>query len=498
MIATVVRSLVLSVAILFAMWASSLQIYDSEKMADALEWRWAELNGEAIYAWAFDAPTEVTHGHGLGKFSWVKGTVKGDYPDPYFYLNLEGRYIDARRFTEIRLRIYSETNNALRLFHFQGPEDQIHASELVPVDAGWQELTLDLPTLKWHAKNLNDPDGLAPDSSWGGPTGVVTALRIDPVRSGAFEVDWIELRDAGNRPRLTEDVESFVTPDDELFDRMSQDSARTWHIAHDNWWRTPETAHHTRMKIAQAYPSAIVFPRLPSEEELSYPPFERGVSSAFLPACFFIAALLLMVVRDHFPTPWRSLTAVVALFALAEAYVFWMPNLSVLWRGLLVMPLIGAMWELAPKSAPRYLIGDTRAWLWVAPLILASVLVLFMVPYESFTDFSVPKALMVYFVWALFQQFVVAVLIQSRLKTVFGKLGIVVSAGLYGFMHFPNFALMVITFLFGIYWLIIYERYQNLFATSAAQAFVSVGFNTLALQYFWLSRTVGPAFTTAL
>lgn len=494
MIVTIVRSVILSAVILLAMWFGSLWVYDSKKTADALEWRWAELNGEAVYSWPFDIPVELTHGHGFGSFKWLEGILSGDHADPYFYLNLKGRIIDADRFTEIRLRLNSQTNSTLRLFHFQGDKDLIHASKPVPVTTGWQSLTLSLPELNWQARHLSEQDGHLLESSWGGASGIVSALRIDPVENGAFEIDWIELIDSANRPQLADEIETFQDWDDELFERMRQDPARTWHIAQDNWLRTPETSHRLRLKIARAFPSAIVFPRPPTQEELAYPPFEPEAASSFIPASIFIAALLFFVVRDQVPGLWRSIVAVIALFSLVGAYVYWVPGLSTTWRILLAIPMLGAMWEMAPKSAPRYLFGDARAWQLVSPFLVVSVLVILLTPTAGVEFYSIAVALLFYFLWALFQQFVVAVLIYPRLKPVFGKSSIYVGAGLFGLMHFPNFALMVVTFLLGIIVLIIYKRHQNLVATAAAQAFVAVGFNTIALQYFWLSRTVGPAF----
>lgn len=489
---------VIAVALLFAMWAGSLWVYEREKMADALEWRWAELHGEPLYAWHFDDPAELVRGHGLSGFTWAGGTVSGKGQDPYFYLNLEGRSIDAERFTGIRLRLRSENENALRLFHQQGRRDQIHASELIPLAAGWQMLTLSLPALDWHTKDLADPDAPAPDSSWGGETGVVTALRIDPVRSGAFEVDWIEVSDSGNRPRAVDEIATFASLDDPLFDRMREQTDRTWHIADERRVRTPETEQWARREIARFFPSAVVFPRPPTEQELTFPPFETRGMSAFIPAGVFIAALLVLVVRDQVPSPWRSLVAVIALFTMLEAFIYWLPHLSQLWKILLAVPLLGAMWELVPKSAPRYILGDRRAWLLVSPVIVISLVVLVAFPFEGFEAYSAPKSLGRYFLWALVQQFVVAVLILSRLREVFGKAAIVLGAGIFGLLHFPNFALMVATFLLGIGLLLIYERYQNLLAIAAAQAFLAVSFNTLALKFFWLSRTIGPEFTAAL
>ncbi len=498
MLANLIRSSLLGALLLVAMWATSLWIYDREKMSDALEWRWAELNDEPLFRWPFNSHMELSGGHGLRVFSWFDGTVSGNLDDPYFLLNLEGRNIDARRFHLLRLRLHSDDENELRLFHFQDDADVIHASERIPLQAGWQDLSISLQELEWRSRKLSDPAGQESPSSWGGNRGIVTALRVDPVRDGPFEVDWIELSDAGRRPQPTADISYFSALADPLFQTMAEQPGRTWHIAHQGWLRTPESSHWQRRQIAAEFPSAVVFPRPPEASELSYPPFETGPLSAFIPACVFIAALLFLVARDQIPPPWRQLVSVVVLFALVESYLYWMPSLSSAWRVLVAVPVLGALWELAPKTRPDFIPGNPRAWLMVSPILAASALLLLLSPDRGLEADPLHRELVVYFFWAVFQQFIVAELVYERLKSVAGKSAIVLSAGFFGFMHFPNFALMVATFLLGVALLHIYDRYRNLLAISTAHAFIAVSFNTLALQYVWLSRTVGPEFTAGL
>jgi hypothetical protein len=279
---------------------------------------------------------------------------------------------------------------------------------------------------------------------------------------------------------------------------MREDPGRTWHIAHDTRLRTPDSALWVRQRIATEFPSAIVFPHPPSAEELAYPPLHAGGASAFIPASIFFAALLFLVVREQLPQPWQSLIAVFAMFTMVEAYIYWMPSLPSTWRVLMAIPVLGAMWELAPKVRPNYFIGDPRAWLWVSPILVVSALVIIIAPREAGEVYSELKSLGTYFLWALFQQFVIAVLILSRLKAILGRQAIIASAAFLGLFHFPNFALMVATFLLGIFSLHIYERYQNLLAIAAAHAFMAVGFHAVALHLFWLSRAVGPNYSAGL
>jgi hypothetical protein len=225
---------------------------------------------------------------------------------------------------------------------------------------------------------------------------------------------------------------------------------------------------------------------------------EFMMESAFIPAIFFVVALLFLAVRDQLEQPWRSLVTLIALFTLIEAYIYWMPQVSILSRVLLAIPVLAALWELAPKTAPGYVVGDARAWLLVSPAIVASLVLLVVAPRDGFEDYSVLSALGSYFPWALFQQWVVAELIHRQSQAIFGKLGIISSAAVFGFFQFPNFALMAATFLLGIALLAVYERHRNLLAIATAQTFLIVSFDTIALQFVWLPRTVGPGFTAGL
>jgi hypothetical protein len=127
----------LALALLAAFWVSSLSIYDAEKTRDALRDRQRVLAGRSPLRWDFTTLDDLAGSHGFKQFEWSESAVHGDLADPYFYLNLEGRFIDARRFPIFRIRLYSEAEDHLRLFHHQFREDRIHFSERIPVRPGW-------------------------------------------------------------------------------------------------------------------------------------------------------------------------------------------------------------------------------------------------------------------------------------------------------------------------------------------------------------------------
>lgn len=495
----IIRMTLLSLLLLASMWWSSLAMYDAEKMKDASRWRHAVLENRTPLAWRFDSPSELKTGHGLDSFEWSDGTVSGDMTDPYFYLNLEGRSIDARRYTLLRMRLYSANGSYLQLFHGQFRDDQLFASDPIPLRPGWQTVELDLAELSWHRKHLDDSQPSEP-SRWGTLDGAVSDLRIDPVQEGAFAVDDIALLSQG--PLIAEgagEVRRFETLHDPLFDTMRRDRDTIWCIAHDAYLRTPESAHRLRQAVAREFPSAIVFPFPPGEHELTGSAARDRQRPGLLPMIVFVAAMLVLQANGRFGQPWRALLEVAALIAMFEAFVFWQPELPSLASAFVALLIVVSIWRLAPNlRGIQWHWGDRRAWMSLSPLLALALLLLILFPDQRPEADPLPRTLLSYFAWALLQQFVICELVFRRLRTVFGPAALVLAAALFGYMHFPNFALMAGTFALGLVLLRVYERRPNLFAVAATHALLAVGFNALASQFFWLSRTVGLYFLVPL
>ena len=485
------RNTILFLLLLAAMWLSSLWLYDAHKMQHALQWREAVLNGQSPFDWTFDTRSDITSGHGIETFEWRGGEILGELNDPYIYLNLRGRYIDTHRYTRLRISLRSIGESHLQLFHHQGSDTVIHFSNTIPVGPGMQAIELNLENLHWQSRNVYQPAATARPSRWGSPEGIVTALRIDPVLEGGFAVDRVELFDPEPAGLVTDDSITFHTPDDPALDALDRDAAIVPLLAHDRFLRTPETAHATRMAIAERLPSAVLFPKPPGDKARAAWP------AGLLPGILFVLALLVYSARKQLPADWRGAAQIGAFLLMLLSFLFLEPILNGWLKLIPLLPLGFAAWQLRPAAGNAGWPGDPAAWKYLAPLIAVALLSFLF--YEHHPGGSpLWQVLATYLGWALIQQYLVAGVVFTHLRSIAGPLAVVLSAAAFGFMHLPNFALMVSTFVLGLYLLAVYDRHPNLPALALTHALAAVGLNQAATGLLWLSREIGPRFLESL
>lgn len=141
--------------------------------------------------------------------------------------------MDARRYSRLSLRVFTEEGGDLRFFHRQLTENTIHASEFLALEPGWQTLGLNLDSLHWHSRDLA-PGSKQHPSSWGSEEGIVSMLRIDPVRQGAFRLDFVELSDPGSELPASAEIVPFTNVRDDLFITLRRDPGQLGFLAHDS------------------------------------------------------------------------------------------------------------------------------------------------------------------------------------------------------------------------------------------------------------------------
>src|SRR5690606_5219738 len=79
----------------------------------------------------------------------------------------------------------------LQVFHrVSETDDFVFGSQWVDVAEGEQTLVLPLDRLQWYAVPVTDRgrDSAKPDARWGGESGVITELRIDPANRAGLQL----------------------------------------------------------------------------------------------------------------------------------------------------------------------------------------------------------------------------------------------------------------------------------------------------------------------
>ena len=369
----------------------------------------------------------------------------------------------------------------------------------VPVAEGWQMLLVDLEAMRWRGKpDTSSGDSESFASAWGSEKGIVSVLRIDPPGNSVFEFDRLELLQRTGPVPSSGEIFPFRGMGDPLFDRMRLEPDRQWYIADDRLLRTPESAHWMRSAIAREFPSAIVFPGLPSENDLARTTPGGWQLPVYWLAALFVAALAAPFAARLMTGAPRAAVEAASLPVLLISFVFLQPQLSVTLAALAGAAILAVAWLLSPKRVTPAVFGGGKAWAYLSPLLVVSVCAILFLPHRGTLDSPLWEVLATYFLWAMLQQYVIAVLFLERAKTFAGGSAVVVSAMVFSYLHFPNFALMMLTFLLGLYLLTIYLRHPNLPAIALTHALAAVSIELVAPRWFWLSREIGPHFLAAL
>lgn len=112
--------------------------------------------------------------------------------DPYIYLKLPSNEINISDYNILKVRLYSSAKfDSLDIFYSSPNKDWCIGSADVTIEEGWKEYVIDLKNVKWRVAEASSEAA----AKWGGATGKVSGLRIDPGNEAGriVKIDWVEL-----------------------------------------------------------------------------------------------------------------------------------------------------------------------------------------------------------------------------------------------------------------------------------------------------------------
>jgi len=126
--------------------------------------------------WNFDTAEEVPEAINFRTARVVSGAYCGLTEwDPHLYLRLPADGLEGRTLSRLTLRLYSSAAADHVAVYYQSPNGEWGLGKTLPVAQGWATYRLDLTQANW-----GESGGGAGAAQWGGRTGQILRLRIDP------------------------------------------------------------------------------------------------------------------------------------------------------------------------------------------------------------------------------------------------------------------------------------------------------------------------------
>lgn len=142
--------------------------------------------------WNFDSDTEVAQSVHFEGEKVGNGMFEGTtLIDPYVFLRMPKGGIKARDYPVLRMRLYSSAEDQDLRIYYASPFGEWCLGYSLPIQQGWHVYEVKLAEVRWSPTEASGPDA----QQWGGTSGVVSDLRLDPGDKEGREVkiDWVEL-----------------------------------------------------------------------------------------------------------------------------------------------------------------------------------------------------------------------------------------------------------------------------------------------------------------
>ncbi|MCX6984461.1 MAG: hypothetical protein NT118_06865, partial [Lentisphaerae bacterium] len=143
--------------------------------------------------WEMNSGDELASTNNFDDVTYNDGEFSGKTKyDPSICLSLPTNEIDANDYKILKIRLYSSAMfSSLDVFYSSPNKEWCMGSADVKIEQGWKEYVIDLNKVKWRAEEASSANA----AKWGGTTGKVSAVRIDPGNEAdrIVKVDWVEL-----------------------------------------------------------------------------------------------------------------------------------------------------------------------------------------------------------------------------------------------------------------------------------------------------------------
>ena len=389
-------------------------------------------------------------------------------------IGFDGRCLDGQRFSQLLLGTDASAPLTLALVHSPtaGGEQRIAELALPP---GPQTLRVNLAALAWHSA---DPEA-GSERNWS-EGGGVCEFRLVPVADRQIEIRLANLR--------------FVLAEGEPASAAWADAGSLQIL-----WRRPESVLIERDQ-RRKHADLELWPEQPPPGEGIEAPLDRRWPG-YLGVALASLALLLGASRGSLRWQiWLTLAGPLVLLAtngLGES------TLPMAWSALAIsaisLAIAFARVDL-PPNAHRWL-GSARAWGDVGVGVALTLLVAWLIHLGSQQALRSPPQtgdLLRYLVWAALQQTLLQRLLFPALNgSGRGLLHALPAAAAFALMHTPNFSLMLLCLVAGLWWSTHYRRHHSWAPLVAAHTALGALLTTLLPANWLYSAEVGARFLIA-
>lgn len=442
--------------------------------------------GESRFAFEFERARDLISetAEGVRADHIDQGVWRATLPDgrANVRLNLRGLWLDARRFDFLLTRIHSSAAGELVLIFDEPGQLQQNAVRL-DVSAGWNDLQLPLAEMPWRSLAETDTDLVFVSQPWGGRSGAVGEFRLYFALPPGSEIGLDYLR------FVERAVATGQTPVHRPWARMewiSVDEARTRLAAQRPLRGSPEVRVGILLPLYRDTPERLLDLRdaalrrdaetlfwpayaKPPGQDTRYPSMTTGATPSWW--MLGLWALILLLLRWRLPVErrggqlldlcvgWGPLLGLVVLLALPET------------PGAPLLVLIGL--QLAyllsrVRLAPWRLVGDAAAWSQALSITVIGILALVFAAYASdFLRWPGGQRLGQYLPFVAIQQILLLGYLRPAIERLWPSGARWLAAALFGALHAPNFALMLLSGLGAWIWLGQYTRTRALLPVMA-------------------------------